>query len=63
LDKQPQGGTDLDAQYRKVLAAEGVTAAEIDRQLRVIIEQWSLSALQHDGCPAQLGKPEGCYGE
>jgi hypothetical protein len=39
LDKQPQGGTDLDAQYRKVLAAEGVTAAEIDRQLRVIIEQ------------------------
>ena len=31
--------TDIEAQYGKVLAADGLTAAEIDRRLRVIDEQ------------------------
>ena len=39
LDKQPGPVTDIEAQYGKVLMAEGLTAAEVDRRLRVIGEQ------------------------
>jgi SAM-dependent methyltransferase len=39
LEKQSAPVTDLEADYRKVLAAEGLPAAEVDRRLRVIIEQ------------------------
>ena len=39
LDTQPDPVTDIEAQYGKVLAADGLTAAEIDRRLRVIGEQ------------------------
>src|SRR4249919_967050 len=39
LDKQPGPVTDIEAQYGKVLTAEGLTAAEVDRRLRVIGEQ------------------------
>ena len=38
LDKQPGPVTDIEAQYGKV-TAEGLTAAEVDRRLRVIGEQ------------------------
>jgi len=43
LEKQSAPVTDLEADYRKVLAAEGVPAAEIDRRLRVIVEQFQKS--------------------
>jgi SAM-dependent methyltransferase len=43
LEKQSAPVTDLEADYRKVLAAEGVSAAEIDRRLRVIVEQFQKS--------------------
>src|SRR5262245_30177646 len=38
LEKQP-GSTDIEAEYRKVLSAEGLTATEVDRRLHVIVEQ------------------------
>jgi SAM-dependent methyltransferase len=41
ITKQPPAaqGTNLLDQYRKVLAGEGLSAAEIDRQVRIIIDQ------------------------
>ena len=43
LEKQTSAVTDLEAQYGKVLAAEGLPAAEVDRRLRVIVEQFQKS--------------------
>jgi len=43
LEKQTSSVTDLEAQYGRVLAAEGLPRAEIDRRLRVIVEQFQKS--------------------
>jgi len=43
LEKQSGPVTDLEADYRKVLASEGLPAEEIDRRLRVIVEQFQKS--------------------
>lgn len=39
MQKQASAGADIEVEYGKVLAGEGLTASEVNRQLRVITEQ------------------------